>query len=77
MTIDEKAKEFAGYNNPQGIITTTAMMVGKYEGFRAGARWMLGMLDKVMMDLPEDCEVFDILGGRPVKADDFRKALEE
>ena len=38
---------------------------------------MLGMLDKVMMDLLEDCEVFDRLGGRPVKADDFRKALEK
>ena len=72
-TIEERAKEFADYNNPQGIITTTARMVGKYEGFKAGARWML---DKVM-DLLEDCEVFDRLGGRPVKAEDFRKAMEE
>ena len=72
MTIDEKAKEFAGYNNPQGIIATTARMFGKYEGFKAGARWMI---DKVM-DLLEDYVVFDRLG-RPVKVEDFRKALEE
>lgn len=39
MTIEERAKDFAGYNNPssQGIVTTTARMIGKYEGFKAGA----------------------------------------
>ena len=41
MTIEEKAKEFAGYNNPQGIVTTTAKMIGKHDGFKAGAEWMI------------------------------------
>ena len=41
MTIEEKAKEFAGYNmlSSQDIVTT-AKMSGKYEGFKAGAEWM-------------------------------------
>ena len=41
--------------------------------FVEGANWML---DKVM-DLLKDCKVFDRLGRRPVKAEDFRKALED
>lgn len=72
MTIEEKAKEFAGYNNPslQGIVTTTARMIGKYDGFKAGANWML---EKVM-DLISG--VSD-RSGRPVDAEEFRKAMEE
>lgn len=42
MTIEEKAKEFAGYNIPSSQdIVTTANMSGKYDGFKAGAEWML------------------------------------
>ena len=42
MTIEEKAKDFAGYNLPSAQdIVTTAKMRGKYDGFKAGAEWML------------------------------------
>lgn len=39
MTIEEKAKDFAGYNMPssQNIITM-ARMNGRYDGFKAGMR---------------------------------------
>lgn len=42
MTIEEKAKDFAGYNMPssQNIITM-ARMNGRYDGFKAGAEWMI------------------------------------
>lgn len=42
MTIEEKAKDFAGYNMPfaQDVVTT-AKMSGKYEGFKAGTEWMI------------------------------------
>lgn len=72
MDIEEKAKEFAGYDNPslQGIVTTTARMIGKYDGFKAGANWML---EKVMNLISEVSDKF----GRPVDAETFRKALEE
>lgn len=72
MKIEEKTKEFAGYDNPslQGIVTTTARMIGKYDGFKAGANWML---EKVMNLISEVSDKF----GRPVDAETFRKALEE
>lgn len=44
MTIEEKAKEFAGYNrlSLQDIVTCSMMDEWqKYEGFKAGAEWML------------------------------------
>ena len=42
MTIEEKAKEFAGYNMPSSQdIVTTAKMSGKHDGFKAGAEWMI------------------------------------
>lgn len=38
MTIEKKAKDFAGYYKLHSQnITTTAKMNGKYEGFIAGA----------------------------------------
>lgn len=41
MSIEEKAKDFAGYNMPSSQdIVTSAKMNGKYEGFKAGAEWM-------------------------------------
>ena len=45
-------------------------MIGKYDGFKAGANWML---EKVM-DLISG--VSD-RSGRPVDAEEFRKAMEE
>lgn len=73
-TIDEKAKAYAGMNEPHPQdLFTMAVINGLHDGFKAGAEWMLGKV----MDLLEDCEVFDRLGGRPIKAEDFRKALEE
>ena len=40
MTIEEKAKDYAGYNIsfPDGV--TAAEKDSKYDGFRAGAEWM-------------------------------------
>lgn len=74
MTIGEKASAYAGYYIPHSRdMVTRVKMNCKYNDFKAGAEWML---DKVM-DLLKDCEVFDRLGGRPVKAEDFRKALEK
>lgn len=47
-TIEERAKDFAGYNNPSSQdIVTTARMIGKYEGFKAGAE------DQVKIDANE------------------------
>lgn len=72
MTIEEKAKEFAGYNNPQGIVTTTARMIDKHDGFKAGANWML---EKVSNWIGDNV-VFDKFG-RPVDVENFRKAMKE
>ena len=40
-TIEEKAKDYAGYNIsfPDGV--TAAEMDSRYGGFKAGAEWML------------------------------------
>ena len=74
MTIEERAKEFAGYNDPssQGIVTTTARMVGKYDGFKAGANWLL----EKALNWVGDKVVFDKFG-RPVDVENFRKSMEE
>ena len=73
MSIDEKAKDFAGYNRPSfQDIVTTARMCGECDGFKEGARWML---DKAM-SLIEDSVIFDKFG-KPVKSEILRKALEE
>lgn len=73
MTIEERAKDFAGY----GIISsrdtiTTVNMSGKYDGFKAGAKWML----EKALDWIGDNVVVDKFG-RPVDAENFRKAMEE
>lgn len=43
MTIEEKAKDYAGYNRQplQDIVTCSMDEWQKYEGFKAGAEWML------------------------------------
>ena len=73
MTIEERAKDFAGY----GIISsrdtiTTVNMSGKYDGFKAGAKWML----EKALDWIGDNVVVDKFG-RPIDAENFRKAMEE
>lgn len=67
MTIEEKAEEYRSdiFGTPFGKDVAMA--------FSEGAEWMLGKV----MDLLEGCEVVDRLGGRPVKIEDFKKALEE
>ena len=72
MTIEEKAKEYADYNMAfsQDIIANE--LTSGYSDFIAGARWMLektisGLNNKVIFD-----EV-----GRPVKIEQFKKAMEE
>lgn len=49
MSIEEKAKDFAGYNMPSSQdIVTSAKMNGKYEGFKAGAEWMFKKMSEFM-----------------------------
>ena len=73
MSIEEKAEEFAGYNLPSAQdIVTTAKMSGKYDGFKAGAEWML----EKALDWIGDNVVFNKFG-RPVDAENFRKSMEE
>lgn len=40
MSIEEKAKEFAGYNISFPGVPTIAEMDSRYDGFKAGAEWM-------------------------------------
>ena len=71
--IEERAKEYAGYNtpSPQDIVTT-AKMSGKYDGFKDGAEWML----EEAADWIIDNVVFDKFG-RSINIENFRKAMEE
>ena len=84
MTIEEKAKEFAGYDNPslQGIVTTTARMIGKYDGFKAGAEWMLEKAIKWLKENAqnyyEDSSMHDNCWYDDEQMiEDFQKAMEE
>lgn len=59
MTIEEKAKDFAGYNMPSAQdIVTMAKMSGKYDGFKAGAEWML---EKATQRFAKEVSEFDAL----------------
>lgn len=73
MKIEEKAKEFAGYNNPQGIVTTTARMIGKYDGFKAGAEWMIVKATSWLVK--QGLKTND--GVVTICVEDFIKAMEE
>lgn len=82
MTIEEKAKEFAGYNNPQGIVTTTAKMIGKHDGFKAGAEWMIEKavkwLNENAQNYYEDASMHDNCWYDDEQMiEDFQKAMEE
>lgn len=73
MTIEEKAKDYAGYNILRSSDIITRMQMAKTrDNFKAGAEWMI----EKAMTLIEDSVVFDKFG-RPVKSETFRKALEE
>ena len=74
MTIEEKAKEYSGYNklNSQDLPTSFAVM-GQYYGFEAGARWMINKALEWFKHQKEEIgiswlEDFEIR---------FRKAMEE
>lgn len=74
MTIEEKARDFAGY----GIISsrdtiTTVNMSGKYDGFKAGARWMIDKAAEWFKNQKEEIGIswFEDYEIR------FRKAMEE
>lgn len=71
MTIEEKAKEFACYSSfPDG--STKKEMDNRYDGFKAGAEWMI----EKALNWVGDNVVFDKFG-RPVDTEVFRKSLEE
>lgn len=73
MTIEEKARNYAGYDvKPTPDIVTEIRMARIRDDFKAGAEWML----EKAMALIEDSVVFDKFG-RPVKSETFRKAMEE
>lgn len=73
MTIEEKARNYAGYDvMPTPDIVTEIRMANIRDDFKAGAEWML----EKAMALIEDSVVFDKFG-RPVKSETFRKAMEE
>lgn len=74
MTIKEKAKDFAGYDIISARDTiTTVNMSGKYEGFKAGAQWMIDKAVEWFRNQKEEIGIswFDDYEIR------FRKAMEE
>ena len=72
MTIEERAKEFAGYNISFPGVPTIAEMDSRYDGFKAGAEWML----EEAADWIIDNVVFDKFG-RSINIENFIKAMEE
>lgn len=77
MTIEEKARDFAGY----GIISsrdtiTTVNMSGKYDGFKAGAGWMLEKAcEYIKNQYPVHYQDWAELADEGIKQ--FKKAMEE
>lgn len=74
MTIEERAKDFAGY----GIISsrdtiTTVNMSGKYDGFKAGAEWMIVRATSWLVK--QGLKTND--GVVTICVEDFIKAMEE
>ena len=67
MTIGEKAKEYESNIGSQDYVPTEIE-----EAFKAGANWIL----EKAADWIGDSVVFDKFG-RPVDAEEFRKAMEE
>lgn len=71
-SIEERAKEFAGYNISFPGVPTIAEMDSRYDGFKAGAEWML----EEAADWIIDNVVFDKFG-RSINIENFRKAMEK
>ena len=85
MTIEEKAKEFAGYNISFPDGATAAEMDSKYDGFKAGAEWML---EKATQRFTNEVSQFNTLLcfidktsagliNKEKTVEMFRKAMEE
>ena len=72
MTIEEKAKDYAGYNISFPDGATAVEMDSKYDGFRAGAEWML----EKALDWIEDNIVSNKFG-ETINSEDFIKIMKE
>ena len=72
MTIEEKAREEYPYITPSDGYECHAYNEAAKDGFIEGAKWML----EKASDWIGDNVVVDKFG-RPVDAEEFRKALEE
>ena len=70
MTIEEKAKDYVGYNISFPDRVTTSEMDSRYDGFKAGAEWML----EESADWIIDNVIFDKFG-RSINIENFRKAM--
>lgn len=71
MSIEEKAKDYAGYNiHPLPDIFYEMRMVSAREDFKAGAEWMLEKAMNLISGVSDK-------SGHPVDVETFRKALEE
>lgn len=84
MAIEEKAREYAGYNmSSSPDVVTRAEMDGRYDGFMAGAEWTL---EKATSWLQEHVNDYLFDDGTPERSwlkcksdmfDNFKKAMEE
>ena len=81
-TIEEKAKDYAGYNIsfPDGV--TTVEMDSRYDGFIAGAEWMfekaVNWLKENAQNYYEDASMHDNCWYDDEQMiEDFQKAMEE
>lgn len=70
MTIGKKASEYAEKHFPSDDISNSGKHDVAFHSYIAGANWML---EKVMNLISEVSDKF----GRPVDAEEFRKALKE
>lgn len=75
MTIEEKAKEFAGYKNSgsKENVLTYASGTLSYDGFKAGAEWMIDKAIEWFKNQEEETGI-PWLDDYEVR---FRKAMEE
>lgn len=69
--IEERAKEFAGYNISFPGVPTIAEMDSRYAGFKAGAEWIL----ENALDWIKDNVVSNKFGEK-INSEDFIKAIK-
>lgn len=83
MTIEEKAKEFAGLNSDSKDVLADLLRSLTYKGYMAGAEWML---DKAVKWLKENAQNYYEDGAMhddywydddEQMIEDFQKAMEE